>query len=326
MKLPFSSTVGKYGTTSSVFVQVALLYTTNTRERRIRVHTIQLGVTNYLSKVFNSCDAVAMSAFMAKLCVDFSVTNAFQTAQQRVNEKFTALLKMFKKQLTPQGPNAQNLPRPYGSQLVLPESMRYLPSLVTGIYRAAATRFISTLDTHPDDRVASMSVIMTAPPDALLSYWTGWTLLAYSPSADSLNNLPMIQLSTIETFKADSIYIIDLGFVIVVWYGKSVDGRVLHEFGIPAAEQRNSSFSSDGVLSNETELADLAQRFTATLEKLQSLSLAAVVAPVVYCPQGGSSSTGLERLIAPMLVEDDAKDTLGLLSYLATLQRKLAVE
>jgi protein transport protein SEC24 len=307
-------------TSSCVYLQLALLYTTSTRERRLRVHTLQINVTNFMTKVFNSFDPVAMSSFLAKMCVDFSVTNAFQTAQQRVNEKLIAMLRMFKKQVSPSGPNA---PRPYGSQLILPESLCYLPALLTGIFRAAATRYITSLDTLPDDRVSSMSVIMTAPPDALLSYWAGWTLLAYTPNADSLASLPMQQLSTIETFRADSIYIIDLGFMIAVWYGKSIDGRVLHEFGIPS-EQRTSTFSSDAVLSNEVELAELAQRFHATLEKLQSLSLSAAAAPVVYCQQG--SSVALERLISSLLVEDDAKDTLGLLSYISTLQRKLAVE
>jgi hypothetical protein len=168
-----------------------------------------------------------------------------------------------------------------------------------------------------------MSVIMTAPSDALLSYWCNWTLLAYAPNVDSLASLPMQQLSTIDTFKADSIYVIDLGFMIAVWYGKSVDGRVLQEFGIPC-EQRQSSFSSDAVLSNEDELVDLARRFHATLDKLQSLSQSAVAAPVVYIQQGAAVTT--ERLVSSLLVEDDAKDTMGLLSYLAMLQRKLAVD
>jgi hypothetical protein len=53
--------------TERVFFQVALLYTTSTRQRRIRVHTLALPVTDDMAVVHACADAQAITCLLAKL-------------------------------------------------------------------------------------------------------------------------------------------------------------------------------------------------------------------------------------------------------------------
>ena len=291
------------------FVQTALLYTTRQRERRIRVHTIPMSVSNSIPKIFNSADAIAMASVLSKMCIDYTASNPFQLSQQKITDKIVGALKIFRKNV---GGNR------YANQLVLPESLKLLPYFMVGFFRCPATRSISSIDTSPDERVASMSLMMTSPVDATISHWVGWTFCVYTPR--DAPEIPSLELSTAESLKSDGIYVVDVGTSLVVWHGKGVDSRVLAEFGF---DTHNSSLAADGAFTNDRDVADLAHRFQDILAKQQELSSSAAYTPVLRCPQGSSA---IEKQVGVALLEDDVKEAMSYPMYLAMLMRKAAAE
>jgi protein transport protein SEC24 len=54
-------------TGSACYFQAALLFTSSTGERRIRVHTLALPTTNKLANVFAGADSQALVCMLAKM-------------------------------------------------------------------------------------------------------------------------------------------------------------------------------------------------------------------------------------------------------------------
>eukprot|EP00758_Cryptobia_borreli_P004070 Tbor_TRINITY_DN4163_c0_g1::TRINITY_DN4163_c0_g1_i1::g.26490::m.26490/K14007/SEC24; protein transport protein SEC24 len=301
-------------TTSNIYVQFALLYTTRTRERRIRVHTIQLPVTSTPVKMFNNMDGIAVAFFLSKMCIDFAIGSPFSIAQQKVTDKLLDGLKYFKKSVVSQGT------RQYLNQLIMPEKLIVVPYLLCGFFRASSVRTISSVETPPDERVAAMSLFMVSPVEATIPWWCPYVHTVYHPK-ESVDSLPSIVLASIESLRNDSIFLIEMGSIIHIWVGKNVPKNVLMVYGIPdrvtvSNGPQSTTQENDCPFSDE-ELHILQGKFHDRIEKLQQKALTSQWAPVVY------GNHCVSHQLSSMFVEDDASEALSYLNYLAMLYKKL---
>lgn len=294
------------------FVQIALLYTTRGRERRIRVHTVGYPISSSVPKIFNSADGSALLSLMSKMCIDFCDSNTFAASQQRVNDKMITGLRGFKRVVQSAGTTLKS-----SHQLFLPERMKFLPQCLSGFFRSPAVRCISIAETMPDDRIASMSMWMTAPPDALLSYCLGWTFTIFTPRCP-LNALPQFSMPTVESLHQETIALVDCGSILALWIGKMVSSDVLSEFGIRRSGDE-SAYSTDSSLYDSGEMSELVFRYRELVSRLQSSSNSAQHSSLVVIFQGSPQ----EKELLLKLIDDDLKDALSLGSYLAVLHKKV---
>ena len=79
--------------TDRVCVQSALLYTTSRGERRIRVNTIALPVTDSEQDVYKSACLPALCNMMAKGAADVGLTNGLAAARQRLTRQCTDMVR-----------------------------------------------------------------------------------------------------------------------------------------------------------------------------------------------------------------------------------------
>lgn len=333
------------GAISSAFayVQIALLYTTRSRERRIRVSTMQLPVTQSMSRVFNNADCGAIALMLARSSVDRTLTSTFTSLQHHLNEKMLGMLKYFL-------PMARVRSSSGGSQLVLPESLKHLPLIMAGFLRCPACRTISTIETTPDERVANASQIMLAPIDSFLSMCLSWLFCLYSPSratqpnsADAhLEQYPSLELASIDSLHPDSIFLFDIGTAMAIWVGRAVPPRIirrlrLQEICMPGAADNTPGMldgteggSDDGA--SDAAMDALANRIVSLVEKQAALSkhVQCSVPPLLIVQGQPASATAVpsaslvhERHFYLTLVEDEAKESASYGTYIQNLARKV---
>lgn len=110
----------------TVCFQAALLYTSSKAERRIRVHTLCLPVTNSLTEVIYSADVQCIVGLLAKMAVDRSIQSNLTDARDAFINATVDAFSAFKL--------AQNLPLMSG-QLQAPKNLSLLPLYVSAILK-----------------------------------------------------------------------------------------------------------------------------------------------------------------------------------------------
>lgn len=143
----------------TVCFQAALLYTSSKGERRIRVHTLCLPVTNSLTDVIYSADAQAIIGLISKMAVDRSVASSISDARDAFINASCDVFSAFRV--------AQNLPQT-GGQLVAPMNLRLMPLYMLALLKHTAFR--TGTSTRLDDRVFAMCELKTLPLDQLIRY------------------------------------------------------------------------------------------------------------------------------------------------------------
>lgn len=70
--------------TTTISIQAALLYTTSGGERRIRVHTMAVPVTNIVEEIVKSIDIDCLCNIMARQALDTALKTGLDSARHRL--------------------------------------------------------------------------------------------------------------------------------------------------------------------------------------------------------------------------------------------------
>ncbi|XP_022080960.1 protein transport protein Sec24A-like isoform X2 [Acanthaster planci] len=132
--------------------QAALLYTSSKGERRIRVHTMCLPVTNQLSEIMAGADQQAIIALLTRMAVDKSLTSTMSDARDALVNVCVDSLSAFKATL----PSGQTV-----GTLMCPKSLRMLPLYTLAALKNNAFRLGTS--TRLDERVYSMEMFKCQP-------------------------------------------------------------------------------------------------------------------------------------------------------------------
>ncbi|KAK3738631.1 hypothetical protein RRG08_006729 [Elysia crispata] len=138
---------------STISFQAALLYTSSKGERRIRVHTLCVPVTNQISDVFAGADQQAIAALLAKMAVDRSLNSAISDARDAMmNASLDAL-----------GAYAQQIPSSQRSSntILAPQSLRLMPMYMLAMLKSVA--FSLAGSSKVDTRVFAMQQCKVLP-------------------------------------------------------------------------------------------------------------------------------------------------------------------
>ncbi|XP_011496986.1 PREDICTED: protein transport protein Sec24A [Ceratosolen solmsi marchali] len=139
----------------NVAFQVALLYTSSTGERRIRVHTLCLPISSNLSDILYSADQQCIIGLLAKMAVDKSVQSSLSDARDALINAAVDVLSSYKL--------LQSYP---GSGLVAPQNLKLLPVYIIALLKCRAFRF--GVNTRLDDRVYIMCQLKSLPLTQLI--------------------------------------------------------------------------------------------------------------------------------------------------------------
>ena len=113
---------------SKVGIQCALLYTTSSGERRIRVHTLALTASSVLSKVFSSADQEAVMYILASQALEDVKTQSLAVVRKQLFEKVINGVHAFRSFCSTKAFNP--------SILVLPEGLKLHPVFTVALLKS----------------------------------------------------------------------------------------------------------------------------------------------------------------------------------------------
>ncbi|KAI9298038.1 hypothetical protein K502DRAFT_322991 [Neoconidiobolus thromboides FSU 785] len=213
--------------TPIAIVQSALLYTSSTGERRIRVMTSAIPTTSNISELYQSADQTAMFSFIAKKAVDRALTSKLEDARDALINKCAQILHTFKTELTSSSSGAT-------THLPICSNLRHYPFMTLAMLKNISLRAGST--TTSDIRSAAINFINLSPPEFLTPFLAPklYALHELPEEAGTIDNEGKIILPTPLNLRSDSInsqgvYLLDNTQRAMIYVGTRADPRILNE-------------------------------------------------------------------------------------------------
>ncbi len=209
-------------TTSYNFIQAALLYTTSTSERRIRVLNMCLPTTSNMQDMFNLADGEAVAALLIKMAIDRALQAKISDAREALVNKVVDILASYRQTLGTGQASAQ---------LLLPATLTSLPLHILAMIKHPVLRAYQ--DVNPDLRAYHMQ--------RLRSLSSSRTLLALYPHLYALHTLtddtPAVLTLSSEKLDRQGAFLLDNGEVLLLWVGKAISIEFLQQvFGLSSLD------------------------------------------------------------------------------------------
>ena len=220
-------------TASTCCLQAALLYTTSSGERRIRVHTVQLPVEARLNELYEAADVDACVNLLGRQAVDEAMAKGLQAGLEKLQNNCTEMLRAYRS-LCP--PHAKST-----SMLLLPDTLKLLPLYTLGLMKSAL--FANSGEVKADERSTLMYAYSCAPvchSTAMMHPRLVQAFPPYYPLPPS--ELPRLLPLTAASLSTSGAYLLEDGVSITLWIGKGVPTDFLQQaFGWPSLEGVDAS-------------------------------------------------------------------------------------
>ncbi|KAK9811733.1 hypothetical protein WJX72_009241 [[Myrmecia] bisecta] len=256
-------------TSPTAYMQCALLYTSSTGERRIRVHTLAMPVVAELGDLYRAADGGALASLLGKLAVEKAYTARLEETRQAIQHKVTLALKEFR--MLHSQHTRGSLPH---NKLIFPESLKHLPLWTLGLMKCAALRGTAR-DVNTDERIAVGLEIMAASVPNLLRLIYPNLYPVYDPAGDwgkpspsgGVVLPPTMPLAT-DALNGSGAYLLDNGRIFVLWLGRTISRDFLAQvFGVDPAHPPQDSL---GLAVEPARNNELSQRINALLRALRA--------------------------------------------------------
>jgi protein transport protein SEC24 len=242
---------------SVITVQSALLYTSVSGERRIRVSTMVLPVTASLQDMVASVDIDCVVNLLAKQSTETALKLGFENARTRAH---TAAIDMIRASKTPSQQPVGMYGAPAAAQVetAVPESLTLLPLYAMALQKSLFLR--GGLDVRLDERAFVHQLVLNMDCDASKVFiYPRLMSLHDMPSdagtpADNADDgaqlvgpqrirLPGIVNLSHERLSSEGLFLLENGYDMFMWIGRGVSPAVLNAlFGIVALDQVRVAF------------------------------------------------------------------------------------
>ncbi|XP_043691777.1 protein transport protein Sec24-like At3g07100 [Telopea speciosissima] len=210
-------------TTQTVYFQVALLYTSSSGERRIRVHTAAAPVVSDLGEMYRRADTGAIVSLLTRLAIEKTLTHKLEDARHSAQLRIVKALREYR--------NLHAVQHRLGGRMIYPESLKFLPLYGLTLWKSTPLRG-GYADAQLDERCAAGFTMMTLPVRRLLKLLypslirIDEHLEKGSTKADDFKNFSKsLPLST-ESLDQRGLYIYDDGFRFILWFGRMLSSAI----------------------------------------------------------------------------------------------------
>ncbi|KAL8523037.1 hypothetical protein ACS0TY_013130 [Phlomoides rotata] len=206
-------------TSQTVYFQLALLYTSSSGERRIRVHTAAAPVVADLGEMYRLADTGAIMSLFSRLAIEKSLSNKLEDARNAVQHRIVKALREYR--------NLYAVQHRLSGRMIYPESLKCLPLYGLALCKSIPLRG-GYADAQLDERCAAGYTMMALPVKKLLKLLYPNLVrvddsLVQTDEADIIKNrLPL----TVESLDTRGLYIFDDGFRFVIWFGRSISSDI----------------------------------------------------------------------------------------------------
>ncbi|VFQ95462.1 unnamed protein product [Cuscuta campestris] len=146
-------------TTQTVYFQVALLYTSSSGERRIRVHTAAAPVVAELGEMYRLADAGAIVSLFSRLAIEKTLSSKLEEARNSVHLRIVKAFREYR--------NLYAVQHRLAGRMIYPESLKLLPLYGLALSKSTPLRG-GYSDVQLDERSAAGFTMMALPVAKLL--------------------------------------------------------------------------------------------------------------------------------------------------------------
>ncbi|KAF9171734.1 COPII subunit [Mortierella sp. AD010] len=297
-----------------VCFQTALLHTSSSGERRIRVLTLALPVTNTLSDLFLSADQVAITTLLANKAVERGMNSKLDDARDALTNKCVDILGVYKTHMTASSSGAT-------PNLQISDNLKLLPLLTLGMLKHVALRGGSQIPS--DLRSYAMHLFSTLPSQCLIPY--------IHPRFYSLHNMPEncgtigdngiempmpMNLSS-ERLERGGLFMLEDSQNIFLWIGRdAVPQLCMDLFGVPNYESIRGGKTTLPSLES-----DFNQRVNLIVGKTREMRRSSYYPQLYVIKEDGDPALRLWFL--SHLIEDRAEPVMSYHQYLGHLKDRV---
>ncbi|KAL2554424.1 Protein transport protein Sec24-like [Forsythia ovata] len=205
-------------TMQTVYFQVALLYTSSSGERRIRVHTAAAPVVSDLGEMYRLADTGAVVSLFSRLAIEKTLSYKLEEARNAIQLRIVKALREYR--------NLYAVQHRLAGRMIYPESLKFLPLYGLALCKSTPLRG-GYADAQLDDRCAAGYTMMALPVKKLLKllYPNLVRIDDYLIKASQIDEFDIISKRlplTAESLDTRGLYIYDDGFRFVIWFGRSL--------------------------------------------------------------------------------------------------------
>ncbi|GMH28103.1 hypothetical protein Nepgr_029946 [Nepenthes gracilis] len=235
-------------TIQTVYFQVALLYTSSSGERRIRVHTAAAPVVADLGEMYRHADTGAIVSLICRIAIEKTLNSKLEDARNAVQLRIVKALREYR--------NLYAVQHRLAGRIIYPESLKYLP-----LYGLSLCKSIplcgGNADALLDDRCAVGSTMMILPIKRLLKLLypslvrIDTYLLKASLKDDELEEIGERLPLTLQSLDSRGLYVFDDGFRFVIWIGRLLSSDIAKNLNIDFA----ADLSKVNLFESENEMS-----------------------------------------------------------------------
>lgn len=282
------------------YIQTALLYTTTSGARRIRIHTLRIPLARTMKELYDSVDQEALAALTARQAAGRSLQQKLSECRSLVIRRMSEGLRQFRLHVR----QASRSP----SKMVFPESMSLVPLYAMCILKSTALQGQAN-ELPPDDRATSIFDMLHMPVDEAITYLCPrlFPVHLLPDDAGCISEetteiimpppMPLMQQHIAPT----GVYLADDARELLLWVGPQVDATLADElFGEGQLEAISSQPQGFLQLRDDT---DLGQRVWRIVRQLQAKHTRHKPLVPMYRTRDGNA------LLQRLLIEDSGGES-----------------
>lgn len=222
-----------------VYIQVALLYTSCSAQRRVRVLNLALNTCSQMADLFRACELDTIINFFSKQAVFKLLEATPKAVKESLINRCAQILACYRKNCA--------LPSSAG-QLILPECMKLLPLYINCVLKSDAVSGGSDLTI--DDRWFAMDSVMISDIPSSVVYFYPRLIPLVDIDVTSLD-IPVPIRCSIEKMNNEGAFILENGIHMFLWVGLNVSNDwVMNVFGVSSVMQIDTDKASLPYLEN----------------------------------------------------------------------------
>ncbi|XP_068231353.1 protein transport protein Sec24C [Palaemon carinicauda] len=209
-----------------VYIQAALLYTSCSGQRRLRILNLALSVCTQMADLYKNCDLDTLMNYFGKQSVFRLLESNAKQVKENLISRTANILACYRKNCA--SPSS-------AGQLILPEMMKLLPLYINCLNRCDAIS--GGQDITCDERSSQMYYLSSMTIDASVVYFYP-RLIPISDEDPQNTGLPAPLRASYEKLRADGVFLLENGMQMFIWVGTNTNPDWLNDvFGVNAPHQ-----------------------------------------------------------------------------------------
>uniref|UniRef100_A0A3Q3GPL1 SEC24 homolog C, COPII coat complex component n=1 Tax=Labrus bergylta TaxID=56723 RepID=A0A3Q3GPL1_9LABR len=222
---------------TGALMQCAVLYTSCSGQRRLRVHNMAVNCCSQLADLYRNCETDTIINFFSKYAFRGILNSPTKAVRDTLINQCAQILACYRKNCA--SPSS-------AGQLILPECMKLLPVYLNCVLKGDV--LLPGADVSLDDRAYLRQLISCMDVSESHVFFYPRLLPLTKLESDSL---PVAVRDSEERLSKGGVYLLETGLHLFLWVGASVQQELLlNIFGTPSFSQIDPSMTSLPVLDN----------------------------------------------------------------------------